>query len=230
MYKLATLLAVGATSLVTTSVSAQSNQVYACVLQKDGTTRIVPAGTPCIKGEVIVTWSITDPTGATGAQGAQGPAGPSGAMGPMGPAGPQGPAGPAGLPPSVYKTRLGTNVSLDQAGRPTTLAVLTGIPAGSYRFNVSASVYPIRGSATSNVSCFAYIARAGGASNYTAISSHAIFSQTSLVGYGVDSSASTFDAYLQCQQDTNPNGDTLINVSDSNYFLTAEPIGGVITQ
>lgn len=58
--------------------SSASGVLYACQGERSGSVRIVPAGTPCLRGEKLISWNI------------QGPAGP------VGPAGPQGPSGPAG--------------------------------------------------------------------------------------------------------------------------------------
>ena len=97
-------------------ISAQGQQIFACVNNSDGTTRIVAQNTTCRNNERSLAWNIAGPqgpmgsAGPTGATGPQRPAGPAGAQGPTGPqgpmgapgatgaTGPQGPQGPAGGP------------------------------------------------------------------------------------------------------------------------------------
>ena len=81
-------------------LSADAQQIFACVNSNSGAVRIVAQGAACRTPESLVTWNVVGP------QGPPGPAGPTGAPGPQGPAGPagaqgsagqQGPAGPQGI-------------------------------------------------------------------------------------------------------------------------------------
>ena len=88
--------------------AADAQQIFACVNNSDGTTRIVAQNVTCRNNERLLAWNIVGPqgpmgsAGPTGATGPQGPAGPAGAQGPTGPQGPMGatgatgPQGPAG--------------------------------------------------------------------------------------------------------------------------------------
>ena len=94
-------------------ISAQGQQIFACVNNSDGTMRIVAQNVTCRNNERSLAWNIvgpqgpigpagaagaTGPAGPMGAAGATGPAGPVGAAGATGPAGPTGPQGLAGGP------------------------------------------------------------------------------------------------------------------------------------
>jgi hypothetical protein len=71
-------------------ISADAQQIFACVNATSGAVRIVAQGVACRTPESLVTWNVVGP------QGPPGPAGPAGALGPPGPQGPAGPAGPQG--------------------------------------------------------------------------------------------------------------------------------------
>jgi hypothetical protein len=82
--------------------ASRNNSIHACV-SRDGRIRVLSAedmrqrdrrrgGSPCHRGERLVTWNIVGP------QGPSGPEGPSGQPGPPGPAGAAGPAGAQGEP------------------------------------------------------------------------------------------------------------------------------------
>jgi hypothetical protein len=86
-------------------ISADAQQIFACVSNNSGAVRIVAQGAPCRTPESLVTWNVVGPqgppgpagpAGALGPPGPQGPAGPAGALGPPGPQGPAGPPGPPG--------------------------------------------------------------------------------------------------------------------------------------
>jgi len=90
-------------TLALATISADAQQIFACVSNNSGAVRIVAQGAACRTPESLVTWNVVGP------QGPPGPAGPAGALGPPGPQGPagagalgspgpQGPAGPPGPP------------------------------------------------------------------------------------------------------------------------------------
>jgi hypothetical protein len=92
-------------ALALAPISAQGQQIFACVNNSSGTIHIVAQNAPCANNEISLVWNVAGPQGpagpagfpgATGPQGPAGPAGTPGAQGPAGPAGPTGPAGPAG--------------------------------------------------------------------------------------------------------------------------------------
>ena len=74
-----------AAGLFINQVGAQGDgeDIYACVGDRSGTTRIVSEGTECLRGEHLISWNVEGPTGP---------------LGPQGPQGEQGPVGPAGSP------------------------------------------------------------------------------------------------------------------------------------
>src|SRR5215510_6015567 len=76
-------------TLALAPISADAQQIFACVNNNSGAVRIVAQGAACRTPESLVTWNVVGP------QGPPGPAGPAGALGPPGP---QGPAGPKGDP------------------------------------------------------------------------------------------------------------------------------------
>jgi hypothetical protein len=63
----------------------QTATVRSCVTTRDGTLRIVGATESCKKGESLLVWNVSGPTGPQGPAGDTGPAGPAGATGPAGP-------------------------------------------------------------------------------------------------------------------------------------------------
>jgi hypothetical protein len=79
-----------AVALALAPISADAQQIFACVNATSGAVRIVAQGVACRTPESLVTWNVVGP------QGPPGPAGPAGALGPPGPQGPAGPAGPQG--------------------------------------------------------------------------------------------------------------------------------------
>jgi len=62
-------------------ISAQGQQIFACVNNSDGTTRIVAQNVTCRNNETKLVWNVAGPSGPIG------PVGPTGATGPQGPAG-----------------------------------------------------------------------------------------------------------------------------------------------
>src|SRR5262249_32252179 len=89
-------------TLALAPISADAQQIFACVNNNSGAVRIVAQGAACRTPERLVTWNVVGPqgppgpAGALGPPGPQGPAGPAGALGPPGPQGPPGPRGPPG--------------------------------------------------------------------------------------------------------------------------------------
>jgi len=79
-------------TLALATISADAQQIFACVSNNSGAVRIVAQGAACRTPESLVTWNVVGP------QGPPGPAGPAGALGPPGPQGPAGPAGALGPP------------------------------------------------------------------------------------------------------------------------------------
>src|SRR6516164_1736622 len=79
-------------TLALTPISADAQQIFACVNNNSGAVRIVAQGTACRTPESLVTWNVVGP------QAPPGPAGPAGALGPPGPQGPAGALGPPGPP------------------------------------------------------------------------------------------------------------------------------------
>src|SRR5262245_53697376 len=77
-------------TLALAPISADAQQIFACVNANSGAIRIVAQGAVCRTPESLVTWNVVGP------QGPPGPAGPAGALGPSGPQGPAGPAGAQG--------------------------------------------------------------------------------------------------------------------------------------
>jgi hypothetical protein len=77
-------------ALALTPISADAQQIFACINNNSGAVRIVAQGAACRTPESLVTWNVVGP------QGPPGPAGPAGALGPPGPQGPAGPAGAQG--------------------------------------------------------------------------------------------------------------------------------------
>src|SRR5262245_54011906 len=77
-------------TLALAPISADAQQIFACVNNNSGAIRIVAQGAPCRTPESLVTWNVVGP------QGPPGPAGPAGVLGPPGPQGPAGPPGPPG--------------------------------------------------------------------------------------------------------------------------------------
>ena len=80
-------------ALALAPVSADAQQIFACVQNSSGTVRVVPQFVSCGNNESLVSWNVTGPPGP---QGPVGPVGPTGMTGPQGPAGPVGPTGMTG--------------------------------------------------------------------------------------------------------------------------------------
>jgi hypothetical protein len=82
------------------AATAQSDQTLrACVNNRSGAVRMVPAGAVCRRTESLVSWASSGPAGPAGLQGPagpQGPDGPAGAKGPKGDTGAQGSSGNSG--------------------------------------------------------------------------------------------------------------------------------------
>src|SRR5437764_14618868 len=78
--------------------AAATNGVIQSCLDKQGSPRIVPNGSPCRMWEASLWWNQTGPVGPQGPAGPAGSPGDAGPMGPAGALGPMGPAGPAGAP------------------------------------------------------------------------------------------------------------------------------------
>jgi hypothetical protein len=94
-------------TLALAPISADAQQIFACVNANSGAVRIVAQGVACRTPESLVTWNVVGPqgppgpagpAGALGPPGPQGPAGAAGAQGSAGQQGPAGPLGPAGPP------------------------------------------------------------------------------------------------------------------------------------
>src|SRR6516225_9158013 len=75
-------------TLALAPISADAQQIFACVNNNSGAIRIVAQGAACRAPESLVTWNVVGP---------QGPPGPAGPAGALGSAGQQGPAGPQGM-------------------------------------------------------------------------------------------------------------------------------------
>ena len=98
-------------ALALAPISADAQQIVACVNNSSGTIHVVvQAGQSCQGNEVTLIWNIIGPPGPQGPAGPPGPVGPVGPVGPQGPQGvagvagppgPQGPQGPAGPPGTV---------------------------------------------------------------------------------------------------------------------------------
>ena len=69
-------------TLVLVPISADAQQIFACVNANSGAVRIVAQGAACRSPESLVTWNVVGP------QAPPGPAGPAGALGPPGPRAP----------------------------------------------------------------------------------------------------------------------------------------------
>src|SRR5262245_30929653 len=77
-------------ALALTPISADAQQIFACVNSNSGAVRSGAQATACRTPEGLATWKAAGPPGPPG------PAGPAGALGPPGPQGPAGPPGPLG--------------------------------------------------------------------------------------------------------------------------------------
>ncbi|HJU42263.1 MAG TPA: metallophosphoesterase [Vicinamibacterales bacterium] len=115
MAKVPVFLAGMFAALASTSASAQSGILHACVANNPNNAqlRVVGANQSCRPNETKITLNAAGVPGPTGATGPQGPPGPAGPPGPMGPQGPPGVAGTvdsldslAGVP-CVFNNALG---------------------------------------------------------------------------------------------------------------------------
>jgi hypothetical protein len=96
------------------SVTYAQNQgtIYACMLNRIGTIRIVSALNQCSNRlETPMQWNVVGPVGPAGAQGVPGPAGVQGVPGPAGAQGPQGVPGPAGTGGALSGFEIVTQIS-----------------------------------------------------------------------------------------------------------------------
>ena len=86
-------------TLALAPISADAQQIFACVNNNSGAIRIVAQGAACRTPEspVIGPQGPPGPAGPAGALGPPGPQGPAGPAGAQGSAGQQGPAGPQGM-------------------------------------------------------------------------------------------------------------------------------------
>ena len=90
-------------ALMPVGVARADSQIYACVNNASGETKMVAQNATCKNNESLVVWNVVGPQGPIGPQGPAGPAGPTGPAGPAGPigltgaTGPVGPQGPIGL-------------------------------------------------------------------------------------------------------------------------------------
>jgi hypothetical protein len=90
-------------TLALAPISADAQQIFACVNANNGAVRIVAQGVACRTPESLITWNVVGPqgppgpAGPAGALGLPGPQGPAGPAGAQGSAGQQGPAGPQGM-------------------------------------------------------------------------------------------------------------------------------------
>ena len=91
-------------TLALAPISADTQQIFACVNNNSGAVRIVAQGAACRTPESLVTWNVVgpqgppSPAGPAGAQGSAGQQGPAGPQGMRGEGGERGPYGPAGAP------------------------------------------------------------------------------------------------------------------------------------
>ena len=91
-------------ALALAPITADAQQIFACVNNSSGTIHIVAQNVPCQNNEMLLVWNVVGPQGPPGVAGPAGPAGAPGATGPQGPAGPAGPQGPAGAQGPVGAT------------------------------------------------------------------------------------------------------------------------------
>src|SRR5215472_12775807 len=111
-------------TLALAPISADAQQIFACVNNNTGAVSIVAQGVACRTPESLVTWNVVGPQGPPGQTGPAGALGPSGPQGPAGPAGAQGSAGQqvhrahrareANVDPSVRRDRRARRVSPDR--------------------------------------------------------------------------------------------------------------------
>src|SRR5438270_7800995 len=89
-------------ALTPIGMARADSQIYACVNNASGETKLVAQNATCKNNETLVVWNVVGPPGPIGPQGPAGPTGPAGPAGPIGLTGPvgpiglQGPTGPAG--------------------------------------------------------------------------------------------------------------------------------------
>ncbi len=104
MRKIVERASVGAAALLVSSalmpvgMARADSQIYACVNNASGETKLVAQNATCKSNETLVVWNVVGPPGPVGPQGPVGPVGPAGPAGPTGPAGPAGPIGLTGAP------------------------------------------------------------------------------------------------------------------------------------
>jgi hypothetical protein len=108
--------------------------IHGCYSKSGGSLRVIDASvTNCGKSETALDWNVQGQQGPQGPQGQQGATGPQGPAGPQGSAGSQGPAGPPG-PSGLSHGYLAStsNVPISQAPAFSEVALLSGVPDGSY--------------------------------------------------------------------------------------------------
>jgi hypothetical protein len=113
-------------------ISAQGQQIFACVNNSDGTMRIVAQNVTCRNNETKLVWSVAGPQGPMGSAGPTGPTGPQGPAGPAGAQGPAGPQGPMGAPGAT-----GATGSQGLAGGPLALGSFACVSGQSIPFGSS---------------------------------------------------------------------------------------------
>ena len=113
-------------ALALAPISADAQQIFACVNTSTGTLHIVAQNVSCKSNETPLTWNVVGPQGPIGPAGPTGATGPAGPAGPAGPTGATGPAGPIG--PSDVFFGQGAISDLTNGG----LVVSINVPAGNY--------------------------------------------------------------------------------------------------
>lgn len=92
------IVVTGGTVAIAAIPGSPSGVFHACYATRGGDLRLIDfeSGTRCRRGERLVSWNQSGPSGLPGSQGPAGPTGPQGETGPTGPAGSQGPLGSTG--------------------------------------------------------------------------------------------------------------------------------------
>jgi hypothetical protein len=128
-------------ALALAPISADAQQIFACVNNSSGTIHVVASNAACQSNEILLVWNVAGqqgvpgPAGPAGPPGSTGPAGPPGSTGPAGPPGSTGPAGPAGpAGPTGPQGPIGQTGAQGPAGG--TLAFTQFVGAGGSSANV----------------------------------------------------------------------------------------------
>lgn len=92
------IIVTGGTVALAAIPGSTSAVFHACYATRGGDLRLIDfeAGTRCRRGERLVSWNQSGPSGLPGSQGPAGPTGLQGEAGPVGPAGSEGPPGSTG--------------------------------------------------------------------------------------------------------------------------------------